>query len=83
VLETETFSGEKLIFKGQKCSSNLLNGTVRELLASLESRFPPSELISATLIASFKNWPHLNDDQLKGLNCSLSVDSFMFPVYTV
>ncbi|KAH3841141.1 hypothetical protein DPMN_114599 [Dreissena polymorpha] len=64
VLETGTFCGETLVFRGQKSSTDLLKTTVRKILTSLDSNVPQTELISATLVSSFKNWPHLNDDQL-------------------
>lgn len=66
VLENESFSGEKLVFKGRKAAGTQMHDTVQEILSSLDTRFAPSELISATLVSSFKNWPHLKTDQLKG-----------------
>ncbi|KAH3815120.1 hypothetical protein DPMN_143641 [Dreissena polymorpha] len=50
VLETGTFSGETLVFRGQKSSTDLLQTTVQDILTSLDSRFPRVDLSHSFVI---------------------------------
>ena len=67
VLDTDSFCCKKVVFKGRQSSSSLMNATIKELVASFDVRFPSSDLISATMVSTFSNWPHLKQDQWKGL----------------
>lgn len=65
VLNSETYKNEKLVFKGGK-ATNLCNSMINALTKAMDARFPGSDFISATMISSFINWPHIDPDKDKG-----------------
>ncbi|KAH3853519.1 hypothetical protein DPMN_096044 [Dreissena polymorpha] len=65
VSTSETYKQEKLVFRGVKAKADQ-RSLIKEIVENLEARFPTSDLVSATMVSSFKNWPDLTSDEIKG-----------------
>ncbi|XP_052250190.1 uncharacterized protein LOC127871224 isoform X1 [Dreissena polymorpha] len=64
VSASETYKQEKLVFRGVKAKADQ-SSLIKEIVENLEARFPTSDLVSATMVSSFKNWPDLTSDEIK------------------
>lgn len=65
VLKDEEFQTEVVVFKGQKPTLDN-RCLIEKLVESMQARFPQTEIVEATTIASFRNWQNE-----QGLMCSM------------
>lgn len=68
MLKKEEYHSEVLTFRGTKPHKHQSSMT-DALVSAMQARFPNTPFIKTTAIPSFRNWPYLQEDDVKGLKC--------------